>query len=93
MKGVKVMISDEFNKVLEDLDDVQCLADFRDKIQAMEDATGTLKDENEALKKDLKQAKAQIFLSASKKDEPEEEEKSAYDVFKEQFLENHGGDK
>ena len=52
-----------------------------------------LKKENEALKKDLKQAKAQIFLSASKKDEPEEEEKSAYDVFKEQFLENHGGDK
>ena len=48
MKGVKVMISDEFNKVLEDLDDVQGLADFRDKIQAMEDATGTLKDENEA---------------------------------------------
>ena len=87
------MISDEFNKVLEDLDDVQGLADFRDKIQAMEDATGTLKDENEALKKDLKQAKAQIFLSASRKDEPEEEEKSAYDVFKEEFLKNHGGDK
>ena len=93
MKGVKVMISDEFNKVLEDLDDLQGLADFRDKIQAMEDTTGTLKEENENLKKDLKQAKAQIFLSASKKDEPEEEEKSAYDVVKEQFLENHGGDK
>lgn len=87
------MISDEFNKVLEDLDDLQGLADFRDKIQAMEDTTGTLKEENENLKKDLKQAKAQIFLSASKKDDPEEEEKSAYDVFKEQFLENHGGDK
>ena len=85
------MISEEFNSVLEDLDNLQGLADFRDKIQAMEDATSTLKDENEALKKDLKQAKAQIFLSASKKDEPDEEEKSAYDVFKEQFLENYGG--
>ena len=85
------MISEEFNSVLEDLDNLQGLADFRDKIQAMEDATSTLKDENEALKKDLKQAKAQIFLSASKKDEPDEEEKSAYDTFKEQFLENHGG--
>lgn len=85
------MISEEFNKVLEDLDDLQGLADFRDKIQNMEDATSTLKEENEALKKDLKQAKAQIFLSTSKKDEPEEEEKSAYDVFKEKFEENHGG--
>ena len=85
------MISDEFNTVLEDLGNLQGLADFRDKIQAMEDATSTLKEENESLKKDLKQAKAQIFLSASKKDEPEEEEKSAYDTFKEQFLENHGG--
>lgn len=85
------MISDEFNKVMEDLDDLQGLADFRSKIQAMEDATSTLMEENESLKKDLKQAKAQIFLSASKKDEPEEEEKSAYDTFKEQFLANHGG--
>lgn len=85
------MISEEFNKVMEDLDNLQGLADFRDKIQAMEDATSTLKEENESLRKDLKQAKAQIFLSASKKDEPEEEEKSAYDTFKEQFLANHGG--
>ena len=85
------MISEEFNKVMEDLDNLQGLADFRDKIQAMEDATSTLKEENENLKKDLKQAKAQIFLSASKKDEPEEEEKSAYETFKEQFLESHGG--
>lgn len=85
------MISDEFNKVMEDLDNLQGLADFRDKIQAMEDATSTLKEENENLKKDLKQAKAQIFLSASKKDEPEEEEKSAYETFKEEFLANHGG--
>ena len=46
---------------------------------------------NENLKKDLKQAKAQIFLSASKHDEPEEEEKSAYETFKEEFLANHGG--
>ena len=85
------MISEEFNKVMEDLDNLQGLADFRDKIQAMEDATSTLKEENENLKKDLKQAKAQIFLSASKKDEPEEEEKSAYETFKEEFLANHGG--
>lgn len=85
------MISEEFNKVMEDLDNLQGLADFRDKIQAMEDATSTLKEENESLKKDLKQAKAQIFLSASKKDEPEEEEKSAYDTFKEEFLAIHGG--
>lgn len=85
------MISEEFNNVLSDLDNLEGLAEFRDKIQAMEDATSTLREENESLKKDLKQAKAQIFLSASKKDEPEEEEKSAYDIFKEEFLAIHGG--
>ena len=86
------MISEEFNKVLEDLDDLQGLADFRSKLQSLEDATSTLKEENEALKHDLKQAKAQIFLTASKKEVPEVEEKSAYETFTEKFKANYGGE-
>ena len=85
------MISDEFNNIIANLDDLQGLADFRTKIQNLEDVSGTLKTENEQLTSELKKVKAQLFLTASKKEEPEEPEKSAYSIFEEEFKKEHGG--